>query len=75
MTETQPFLFVSDHPLIQHKLAKLRDVKTKPKLFRDLIKEMAMLLVYEATKNLRTAPVTVTTPICESEQFRVADSG
>lgn len=40
------------HPLIQHKLTKLRDVNTSKKEFKELIKEITMLLTYEATKNL-----------------------
>lgn len=54
---------VSTHPLIAHKLAKLRDVNTEPKKFRELVREIAGLLAYEATADLATEPVEVTTPL------------
>jgi uracil phosphoribosyltransferase len=56
-------VFVSNHALILHKLTKLRDVNTKPKKFRELIREISMLLAYEATRDLELVPVTVTTPM------------
>ena len=56
-------VYVSQHPLVQHKLAKLRDMKTEPKKFRELIRELAILMVYEATTDLALEPVTVTTPM------------
>ena len=54
---------VLDHPLIQHKLAILRDKKTGTKEFRALINEIAGLMCYEATRNLPTVEVEVETPI------------
>ena len=54
---------VSTHPLIAHKLAKLRDVKTEPKKFRELISEITQLLAYEATADLATETVQVNTPL------------
>ncbi len=54
---------VSTHPLIAHKLAKLRDLKTEPKKFRELISEITQLLAYEATADLATETVQVTTPL------------
>jgi uracil phosphoribosyltransferase len=56
-------VFVSPHPLIAHKLAKLRDVNTEPKKFRELIREIAGLLAYEATADLLTEEVEITTPL------------
>jgi uracil phosphoribosyltransferase len=56
-------VFVSNHALIQHKLAKLRDVNTDPKKFRELIREVSILLAYEATQDLALKPVRVTTPM------------
>ncbi|MEL7591403.1 MAG: uracil phosphoribosyltransferase, partial [Anaerolineaceae bacterium] len=56
-------VFVSPHPLIAHKLAKLRDEKTEPKKFRELVREIAGLLAYEATADLLTEEVDVTTPL------------
>ena len=54
---------VLDHPLIQHKLAILRDKNTGTKEFRALINEIAGLMCYEATRNLPTEEVEVETPI------------
>ena len=56
-------VFVSPHPLIAHKLAKLRDVNTEPKKFRELVREIAGLLAYEATTDLLTEEVEITTPL------------
>ncbi|MHB8808224.1 MAG: uracil phosphoribosyltransferase [Anaerolineaceae bacterium] len=56
-------VFVSKHPLIKHKLAKLRSKDTEPKKFRELIREIAGLLAYEATLDLELAPYEVTTPL------------
>ena len=54
---------VLDHPLIQHKLAILRNVNTGVKEFRELISEIAGLMCYEATRNLPTEEVEVQTPV------------
>lgn len=54
---------ISSHPLVQHKLARLRDQSTDPKLFRELVRELAVLLAYEATADLALEPVTVQTPM------------
>ena len=54
---------VLDHPLIQHKLAVLRDKNTPVKEFRELISEIAGLMCYEATRNLPTEEVEVETPV------------
>ena len=54
---------VLDHPLIQHKLAILRNEKTGVKEFRELISEIAGLMCYEATRNLPTEEVQVQTPV------------
>jgi uracil phosphoribosyltransferase len=56
-------IFVSGHPLIQHKLSILRDKRTEPKKFRELIRELAILLAYEATADLGLAPSDVETPM------------
>jgi uracil phosphoribosyltransferase len=56
-------VFQSKHPLIQHKLALLRDTTTEPKRFRELIREVAVLLVCEATTDLELDEVTLTTPM------------
>ena len=54
---------VLDHPLIQHKLAILRDKTTGTKEFRALVSEIAGLMCYEATRNLPTVEVDVQTPV------------
>ena len=56
-------LHVLDHPLIQHKLAILRNKETGVKEFRESIGEIAALMCYEATRNLPTKEVQVETPI------------
>ena len=56
-------LHVFDHPLIQHKLAILRDKSTGTKEFRALVNEIAGLMCYEATRNLPTREVLVETPV------------
>ena len=54
---------VINHPLIQHKLAILRNKKTSVKEFRELISEISGLMCYEATRNLPTREVEVQTPV------------
>ncbi len=56
-------VFVSKHPLIQHKLALLRDTSTEPKKFRELVREISILLAYEATQDLALESCEVTTPL------------
>ncbi len=56
-------LYVSDHPLVKHKLSILRNVDTEPKKFRQLVKEITALMAYEATSDLMTTPVDVQTPL------------
>lgn len=56
-------LFISNHPLIQHKLTLLRDVDTEPKRFRELLREMTWLLLYEATRDLALRERPVTSPM------------
>ena len=56
-------VYVLDHPLIQHKLAILRNVNTGVKEFRELVSEISGLMCYEATRNLPTEEVEVQTPV------------
>lgn len=56
-------VYQSQHPLVKHKLTKLRDHSTKPKKFRELIREIAMLLAYEATADLALDDAQVETPM------------
>ncbi len=60
---------VSSHPLIRHKLTLLRDIDTEPRKFRDLIREITILLAYEATADLAVAPTKVQTPLAEADGF------
>ncbi len=55
-----------DHPLVQHKVSVLRDIRTGPKEFRELVRELAMLMAYEATREFSLADTTVKTPITET---------
>jgi len=59
-------VYQSNHPLIQHKLMLLRDVDTEPKRFRELLKEMTWLLLYEATGDLALRERPVTSPMGET---------
>ena len=66
-------VFYVDHPLIQHKLTIMRDSKTGPKEFRELLRELTLLLAYEATANLKTNDVEVETPIGMTSGKRIND--
>lgn len=56
---------VMDHPLIQHKIGIIRRTETGSKEFREMIGEIAMLMCYEATRDLKLVDVDIETPICE----------
>ena len=56
-------VFASSHPLVAHKLSRLRDKSTEPKKFRELVREIAGLLAYEATADLQTTPIDIETPL------------
>ena len=57
---------VIDHPLVQHKLALLRDKETGTKAFRELVSELAMLMGYEVTRDLPLQEVEVETPLTKA---------
>jgi uracil phosphoribosyltransferase len=61
-----PNIYPSIHPLVAHKLTKLRDKNTDPKKFRELIREISTLLAYEATSDLILYEVTVDTPLART---------
>mgnify|MGYP003213573208 CR=1 FL=1 len=62
---------IFDHPLIQHKLSILRDANTSTKDFRELVNEIAMLMTYEATRDLPTEDIKVkTASILPAEKWR-----
>ena len=56
-------VYESKHPLVAHKLSRLRDKRTEPKKFRELVREIAALLAYEATADLATMPRELETPL------------
>lgn len=58
-------VYQSKHPLVAHKLSKLRSVDTDPRKFRELVREISALLTYEATMDLGLIPTPVTTPLTE----------
>ncbi len=64
---------ISTHPLVQHKLPLLRDRCTAPKKFRELLREIASLLIYEATTDLITEEVTVMTPLEQTRGRRLQE--
>jgi len=55
------------HPLIQHKLAYIRDKNTGSKDFRDLVEEVAMLMAYEVTRDIQLEEKEIETPICTTK--------
>jgi uracil phosphoribosyltransferase len=63
---------VVDHPLVQHKLSILRDVSTGAKEFRELVKELAMLMAYEATRGFSLTETVVTTPVSQATTYVLA---
>ncbi|HSR47198.1 MAG TPA: uracil phosphoribosyltransferase [Anaerolineales bacterium] len=60
---TGPQVFASTHPLVAHKLTKIRQPGTEPKKFRELLREISALITYEATLDLAIRPVQVQTPL------------
>ncbi len=58
-------VYESRHPLVAHKLSRLRDKQTEPKKFRELVREIAALLAYEATLDLSTTPREFETPLAK----------
>ena len=66
-------LHVSGHPAVRHKLALLRDERTDPKKFRELVRELSWLLGYEALADVRLRSVPVRTPLEEIKADQLAD--
>ncbi|MDP2483691.1 MAG: uracil phosphoribosyltransferase [Candidatus Palauibacterales bacterium] len=71
-THAFPNLFLVEHPLVQHKLTRLRDRQTGTRDFKALMNEVAMLLAYEATKDLPLEQVRVETPLEETTGAHLA---
>jgi uracil phosphoribosyltransferase len=65
-------LHVFDHPLIQHKLSILRDKNTSVKEFRELVGEIAMLMCYEATRDLPLEEIEIETPVAPALVRRIS---
>jgi uracil phosphoribosyltransferase len=63
---------IVDHPLVQHKLSLIRDKSISTKSFRELLKEIGMLLCYEVTRDLPLAEVEVETPLARMQSARIA---
>lgn len=66
-------LHVSSHPLVKHKLTLLRDIATDHRKFRELSRELALLLCYEATQDLQLKPATVNTPMGEARGWEASE--
>lgn len=60
-------LYTIDHPLVQTKIAMLRDVQTGKKEFRELVSEISTLICYEATKDLEMTEINVKSVLCETK--------
>ncbi len=67
-------VYVSNHPLVLHKLTLLRDSTTDHRAFRELVYELALLLCYEATQDVRLKPVTVTTPMGTTSGYKAVET-
>ena len=65
-------IHVADHPLVAHKLTALRDERTDSPTFRRLVEELVTLLAYEATRDVRTEPVEVQTPVAPAAGVRLS---
>ena len=74
MSEAAGALFVSPHPLVKEKLTRLRDERTPPKIFRELVAEIATLVLYEATADLHLADHEVRTPLAPYRGARLAEA-
>jgi uracil phosphoribosyltransferase len=72
MMSQLPNLTVITHPLIQHKLAVLRDRGTSKKTFRALVEEISMLMGYEVTKDLPLEPISIETPLERMTAYKVS---
>jgi uracil phosphoribosyltransferase len=68
-----PALQLSQHPLVQHKLAILRDQATDAPTFRRMVRDLSQLILYEATRHLQVATVTVRTPLAECAAGQISE--
>ena len=67
-----PRVTVVEHPLVQHKLSHMRNEKTGAKQFRELVKELAMLMAYEATRGFQLRETAVQTPVAMATTWELA---
>jgi uracil phosphoribosyltransferase len=73
LEEAMPNVYISEHPLVAHKLTKLRDINTSPKKFRELVREISALMTYEATTDLQVSPLEIETPMGETKGSELTD--
>ncbi len=66
-------VYVSDHPLVKHKLTLLRNIDTTPKKFRELVREITLLLAYEASRDLKVTSCDVETPLVKMVGHKLAE--
>jgi len=64
---------VSEHPLVKHKLTLLRDKNTDSKRFRELIREITLLITYEALADLTVCPKEIETPLTSTAGYKLAE--
>ena len=62
-----------NHPVLQHKLSLLRDKNISSMIFRQIVEEMSQMLAYEATRDLKTAPATVVTPLEKTTSPKITE--
>jgi len=67
-------LLVSEHPLVKHKLTLLRDISTDHRQFRELVRELTLLLTYEATQDVAISPKSVQTPMGTANGVEVSET-
>lgn len=65
-------LHIINHPMVQHKLSIMRNKETGPKDFRQLLKEISLLMGYEVTRDIPLDPIEIETPICKMTARQVS---
>ena len=65
---------VINHPLVDHRMAYMRDQSTQPKLFRELVSEVTTFLAYEALRTLKTTEIPIQTPVTKTVGRKVAEN-
>ncbi len=64
---------ILNHPLVDHRMAYMRDIATQPKLFRELVSEITTFLAFEALRDLNTVELEIQTPVAKTTGRKVAD--